>query len=121
MLEFQIAIYELVAVVLALPLSYGLAYLSKKWVDKLTAYQNQIDHLFITYWNGRSEDEYYAWQQVRFQLLSETPSKKELKYVHRKLKNTDKSTYLSGSYISKSGRLKMNENPPIIHIDNEHF
>ena len=115
--DYQIAIYELVAIVLALPLSYLLAYITKKWVEKATAYQKHLDHLFITCWNGRRDHEYYAWQQVLFKILSESPSDKELKYVVKKLKSTDKNSYLSGSYINESGHLNINENPPIIKID----
>lgn len=112
------AIYELVAIILALPLSYVLAYLVKKWAYKFTAYQNEIDRLFVTYWNGRPEDEYNAWLKVRRTMLNTSASKKQLKYIDKNLRKVNRNTYISGSYIGDDGEIIINENAPVIRIEN---
>lgn len=116
----QTAIYELVAVILALPLSYGLALFVKKWANKFTAYQNEIDRLFVTYWNGRPEDEYYAWLKVRQTMLNASPTKKQMKYIDKNLKKVNRNSYISGSYIGDDGDITINENAPVIRIENDY-
>lgn len=115
----QIAIYELVAVILALPLSYLLAYVIKRWAYKFTAYQNEIDRLFVTFWNGHPEDEYNAWLKVRRTMLNASPSKKQMKYIDKNLRKVNRNHYISGSYIGDDGEITMNEDAPIIRIEND--
>ena len=115
----QIAIYELVAVILALPLSYLLAYVIKRWAYKFTAYQNEIDRLFVTFWNGRPEDEYNAWLKVRRTMLNASPSKKQMKYIDKNLRKVNRNHYISGSYIGDDGKITMNEDAPVIRIEND--
>jgi len=116
----QSAIYELAAVILALPLSYALAFLLKKWAYKFTAYQNEIDRLFVTYWNGRPEDEYNAWLKVRRTMQNASPSEKQMKYVDKNLRKVNRNNYISGSYIGDDGEIRINENAPVIRIENDY-
>jgi len=110
-------IYELAALILILPLSYGLANFVKHWSNKVTAYQKQIDLLFLNYWDGNPDSEHDAWLRVRRQIINHSPTARELWYVDKKIQEIDKQSFLSKSYVTSNGDINLNENPPIIQFD----
>ena len=57
------AIYEIIGLILALPLSYALAYLSKKYT--YSTYKDELEKLFQIFWNGEEDDQLNAWLRVR--------------------------------------------------------
>ncbi|WP_232802895.1 hypothetical protein [Gracilimonas amylolytica] len=69
------AIYEFVAFILALPLSYALAWAARKYT--FSTYKDEVDRLFAAVWNGEEEDELNAWLKVyRIYLDKRSPKKK---------------------------------------------
>jgi len=100
----SLAIFEFIAILIALPLSYGLAWYFRK--SKKKSYMNEVDRMFHRYWNGKPDSELYAWQMVRrHYLYSDTPQK-YLKYIGGKIESLNNSDLLSSYYIDEAGNLR---------------
>lgn len=97
------AIYEILGFILALPLSYAMAALAKKY--SVQSYKDEIDRLFTAYWNGNDEDELYAWLRVR-QLLSGTKDEKKLQYIDKKIKELNKNKIYGSASVNEKGEVE---------------
>ncbi len=100
----NLAIFEFIAIAIALPLSYGLAWYFRNSKEK--SYMHEVDQIFHQYWNGKPESELYAWQMVkRHYFYNDTPEK-YLKYIREKIESLNNSDLLSDFYIDKAGNLR---------------
>ena len=99
------AIYEIVGLIIALPLSYTMAALAKKF--STITYKEELDHLFYFYWNGEADDEKNAWLKVLQLISSKKGSRKKIKYIINKLQLLNKQDYQSHYIVTDSGELKI--------------
>lgn len=99
------AIYEIVGLIIALPLSYTMAALAKKF--STITYKEELDHLFYFYWNGEADDEQNAWLRVLQLISSKKGSRKKIKYIINKLQLLNKQDYQSHFIVTDSGELKI--------------
>ena len=99
------AIYEIVGLIIALPLSYTMAALAKKF--STITYKEELDHLFYFYWNGEADDEQNAWLKVLQLISSKKGSRKKIKYIINKLQLLNKQDYQSHYIVTDSGELKI--------------
>jgi len=99
-----VAIFELAALILAVPMSYLMAriviYYSKP------NYRNQIDTEFQKEWNGKPSDEYYAWIRLRHRYLQEDCPPKFLKHITDRLSSVNKRDNLSGLSVNVKGEIE---------------
>ena len=109
LMNTQLAIYELAALVLAVPLSYALAWLVKQWAERVNQYQENLDRLYFNYWNGSPEDELNAWYKVRQTIKRHNPREKELKYIDKKIDRLNRNDFVSNSFITRDGDLTLEE------------
>jgi hypothetical protein len=99
----QLAVFEILLLVLVLPLSYGMAY----WMRYLSEpdYRDDIQSEFLREWNGEPDDEYYAWIRLRNRYRNRDSLPKHLHYIEDKIKNADKRPMLSGSSMDEFGNV----------------
>lgn len=100
-METSFAIYEFVGLILALPLSYFLAFLARKHTN--LTYKDELDRLYMFYWNGEEEDQLNAWLKVKMLLSQREANPKKEKYVAKKIQEINKSTILANTHISLDG------------------
>lgn len=97
------AIYELVGFILALPLSYAMAYFARKY-SKHT-YKDETDRLFAAIWNGEEEDELNAWLRVK-QIFLQKKAPKKMRYIQRKIDSLNKQSIYGDQYVTEKGEIK---------------
>lgn len=97
------AIFELVAVVLAVPFSYLMARLVKYY--SRPNYRNEVDTDFQKEWNGKPEDEYEAWIRLRNNYLRQDIPSKYLKHIEMRLSSVNKRDHLSNISVGEDGQL----------------
>ena len=107
MSETNIAIFELVALLIAIPLSYVLAYFVKRFTSN--TYEDEVLKLFSFYWNGEPEDEIYAWMKVRYVLESREDAKKKIEYVNKKIELLNKQPLYGSWEVNSKGELLSDE------------
>lgn len=100
----QLALFELLLILFAVPLSYILATFFKKY--NASTYKNEIDHMFHKFWNGKPEYELYAWQMVRKLYFELDTPKKYMKYIDNKIISLNRRDILSQYYLDKKGKIK---------------
>ena len=100
----ELAVFELLLLLFALPLSYILAKFFKK--HNTSVYKTEIDQMFHKFWNGKPEYELYAWQMVRRHYLGQDTPKKYMKYINNKILSLNRRDILSQFYIDEKGLLK---------------
>ena len=98
------AIYEIIGLILALPLSYALAYLSKKYT--YSTYKDELEKLFQVFWNGEDDDELNAWLRVRNLIPQSDNNDKRVKYINRKIREINKANIYSDSSVDSTGEVK---------------
>lgn len=103
-METSFAIYEFIGLIFALPLSYFLAYLARKHTN--LTYKDELDRLFMFYWNGEEEDQLNAWLKVKMLLSKREVNPKKEKYVAKKMQEINKSSILANTHISVDGLSK---------------
>jgi len=108
------AIYEIIGLILALPLSYALAYVSKKYT--YSTYKDELEKLFQVFWNGEVDDELNAWLKVRNLIPQSDSNDKRVKYINRKIREINKSNIYSNSSIDTNGEIKIQQ-PTVIRND----
>ena len=106
------AIYEIVGLVLALPLSYAMAWLARKY--SYDTYKDEIDRLFMAVWNGEEEDELNAWLKVKQIFLDKNAPKKN-KYIQSKIDGLNKQKLYSQSLVDEHGEIKEQPESKTIH------
>ena len=105
--EPEIAIFELVALLIAIPLSYVLAYAVKRLTSN--TYEDEVLKLFSLYWNGQPEDEMYAWMKVRSVLESREDAHKKVQYVNQKIDRLNKQPLYGSWEVNSEGDLLSDE------------
>lgn len=100
--HYSSAIYEIIGFILALPLSYAMAKLAKIYSNP--TYKDELNNLFMAYWNGEEEDELYAWLKVR-QTVNPKQSSRKDKYIQRKIRDLNKKGLYSQVSIRKDGEI----------------
>lgn len=98
------AIFELVAVILAVPLSYLMAWLVKYY--SRPGYREEVDSDFQKEWNGRPEDEYYAWLRLRRKYLRQDVPDKYIRHIQMRLTSVHKRDHLSNSAVGEFGLIE---------------
>ncbi|MFP8488084.1 hypothetical protein ACKGJO_03210 [Gracilimonas sp. Q87] len=97
------AIYEFIALIVALPLSYAMAWLARK--HTFATYKDEVDRLYSAIWNGNEEDELNAWLKVySIYLNKKAPRKKQ--YILKKIEILNKQKIYSSVLVNENGRLK---------------
>lgn len=97
------AIYEFIGLILALPLSYAMAWLAKK--HTLTTYKEEVDRLYTAVWSGDEEDELNAWQKVNSLYLNKKAPRKK-KYILKKIESLNKQNLYSSVVVNEKGQLQ---------------
>ncbi len=105
--EPKIAIFELVALLIAIPLSYVLAYAVKRFTSN--TYEDEVLKLFSLYWNGQPEDEMYAWMKVRSVLEDREDAQKKVHYVNQKIERLNKQPLYGSWEVNSNGELLSDE------------
>lgn len=100
------AIYELLGFILALPLSYAMAYLARKY--SRDTYKDELQRLYAAVWNGEEEDELNAWLKVRQIFLDKNAPKKK-KYILKKIEEINKQNLYSETIVDERGRITKQE------------
>lgn len=103
----QYAIFEIVALLIVIPLSYILAYLVKRFTAD--TYEDELLKLFGLYWNGEPEDEIYAWMKVRMILMNREENKKKVRYVNQKIERINKQSLYGTWEVTSKGELLSDE------------
>lgn len=98
------AIFELVAVILAVPFSYLMARLVKYY--SRPNYRNEVDTDFQKEWNGNPDDEYGAWLRLRRKYLRQDVPGKYLQHIKMRLSSVNKRDHLSNVSVDENGTLK---------------
>ncbi|MFU8813050.1 MAG: hypothetical protein ACNA78_08780 [Balneolaceae bacterium] len=96
-------IFEIVAVVLAIPLCYLLAY-AAKYVSRPN-YKNDIDEDFQREWNGTPEDKYYAWIRLRNLYLHYDSPTKYIGHIQFRMEQVNRRSFLSSTLVDHNGEL----------------
>jgi hypothetical protein len=99
------AIYEIIGFIIALPLSYLLAYLSKKYT--YSTYKDELEKLFQVFWNGEKEDELNAWLKVRNLIPQSDVKDKRVIFINRKIKKLNRSNIYSETSINEKGEVRI--------------
>lgn len=97
------AIFELVAVILAVPFSYFMARLVKYY--SRPNYRNEVDTDFQKEWNGKPEDEFEAWLRLRRKYLRQDVPGKYLDHIRMRMSSVNKRDHLSNISVSENGEL----------------
>jgi|AntRauTorcE11897_2_1112592.scaffolds.fasta_scaffold01515_10 hypothetical protein len=97
------AIFELVAVILAVPFSYLMARLVKYY--SRPNYRNDVDTDFQKEWNGKPDDEYEAWLRLRHKYLRQDVPGKYIDHIRMRLSSVNKRDHLSNMSVSENGDL----------------
>lgn len=105
--ETEVAIFEFVALLIVIPLSYVLAYFVKRFTSN--TYEDEVLKLFSFYWNGEPEDEIYAWMKVRYILESREDAQNKIRYVNRKIEHLNKQPLYGSWEVNSSGELLSDE------------
>lgn len=99
----QLALFEIAALLIVIPLSYVFAYLVKLFTAD--RHEEEVVKLFSFYWNGEPEDEIYAWMKVRSILREREDSQKKIHYVNRKIAHMNKQSLYGSWQVSGEGEL----------------
>lgn len=100
-------VFELLGLLIALPVSYLLAYWFKK--TGYIKYQDELDKLFLLNWNGQPEDEMYAWFKVRSYINESQANSRKLRYIEKKIREVNKNHLYSKTRISIDGEILIAE------------
>lgn len=105
--SIRYALFEIVALLLVIPLSYVLAYVVKRFTAN--TYEDELLKLFSFYWNGEPEDEIYAWMKVRYILENREDAQEKIQYVNLKIDRLNKQPLYSNWQVNSSGELLPDE------------
>ena len=94
------AIYEVFALILALPLSYALAIWMRR--NSRNHWSNAVFERFQHHWNGKPEDEYYAWLKTKQDFQAEV---RETKLINQKIRDLNRAKMLSDSFVADRGEV----------------
>ncbi|MEQ8525298.1 hypothetical protein [Gracilimonas sp.] len=106
------AIYEILGFILALPLSYTMAWFARKY--SRDTYKDELERLFSAMWSGREEDELNAWLRVK-QIFMDKKAPKKMKYIHKKIEELNKQNLYSKSMVDDKGRIEEQKQSKPVH------
>jgi hypothetical protein len=100
----NLAIFEIIALFVAPPITAVVGNLIRKYFkDDL---HNYLEHRFHQYWDGREENEYYAWQRVRQYVMQTSADERKLKFIDRKMDSLNRVKIKSQQMlINQDGQL----------------
>ncbi|MCA1802400.1 MAG: hypothetical protein LC662_08075 [Rhodothermaceae bacterium] len=101
----DVAIIEFALLFVALGLSKLLVMTIQHYKHK-----SEVDELvgqFNIFWNGREEDELYAWYRVRLHLMNSQSSQRRKNYVDQRISHLNKSKIVSKTMVTPRGELLM--------------
>jgi len=96
------AIYEFIGLILALPLSYAMARLAKRY--SYATYKDEVDRLYSGIWNGEEADELNAWLKV-YSIYVNKKALKKKKYVLTQIDSLNKQKFYSSTLVDEKGKL----------------
>lgn len=99
-----LAIYELSFLLLIIPLYY--LFSRSVRIVRLRSYEDDVRMLFNLYWNGKTEDELYAWYKVRYILSQRGNEKRKIHFVERKIAGINKQLLCGKMSVTESGKLR---------------
>jgi len=102
------AIYEFIGLILALPLSYAMARLAKRY--SYATYKDEVDRLYSGIWNGEEEDELNAWLKV-YSIYVNKKAPKKKKYVLNQIDSLNKQKFYSSTLVDEKGKLQNYSQP----------
>lgn len=109
-MPLELAVIEFLFLLLALPLSYGMA----RWMIYVSKpdFRDDIQSQFLCEWNGQPDDEYYAWMRLRnrYRYLDSLP--KHLIYIQQQMNSCHKRDMLSGYSVGEMGEIVKNISDP---------
>jgi len=108
------AIYEFIGLILALPLSYAMAQLAKRY--SYATYKDEVDRLYSGIWNGEEEDELNAWLKV-YSIYVNKKAPKKKKYVLTQIDSLNKQKFYSSTLVDEKGKLLNYSQPDIMDHD----
>lgn len=97
------AIFELVAVILAVPFSYLMARIVKYY--SRPNYRNEVDTDFQKEWNGKPDDEYGAWLRLRRKYLRQDVPGRYLDHIRMRISSVNKRDHLSNLSVTETGEI----------------
>ncbi|MGN8225118.1 hypothetical protein [Gracilimonas sp. BCB1] len=106
------AIYEIIGFILALPLSYAMAWFARKYSKD--TYKDELERLFSAMWNGREEDELTAWLQVK-QIFMDKNAPKKMKYIRKKIDQLNKQNMYGSITVDEKGRIRKQKDSNPVH------
>ena len=108
----SLAIYEFIGFIIALPLSYTLAYLARKY--SYDTYKDEIDRLYAAIWTGEDDDELNAWLKVK-QIFKDKKAPKKKEYINKKISSLNKHHFYGDVSVDKKGIL----NEELLHPEKD--
>ncbi|MEO1022393.1 MAG: hypothetical protein AAFW89_07600 [Bacteroidota bacterium] len=95
--------FEIIAFIFALPFSYAITWLIKK--NAKPGYKDELDRLFLIYWDGKPSNELHAWQRVQH-LVNQKKSRKHQRYIQERMREVNKNTIVSEVLVNEYGEFK---------------
>ena len=106
------AIYEIIGFLLALPLSYAMAWVARKY--SRDTYKDELERLFSAIWNGSEEDELNTWLKVKL-IYKDKKAPKKISYIHKKIEELNKQKLYSKSTVDEKGQIEEQGKSEPIH------
>lgn len=97
------AIFELIALVIAPPITIIIGTVIRKFFK--STLEQELYKMFHRYWDGQIENELYAWQMVKNQLLNSSRDPKKLKRVEENIASCRKAKLISKVKVTTEGKL----------------
>ena len=97
------AIFELVALVIAPPLTIFIGTIIRKFFR--STLEEELYKVFHKYWDGQTENELYAWQMVKNQILNSSRDPIKLKKVEANISSCRKSKMVSNTKVTIDGKI----------------
>lgn len=109
----DLAVVELAVLIVALAFSYLHVYLLKRRGNK-RSYADELYDQFNAEWNGRDDDEIYAWYRVRYKVLQLTEDGKlrrqKLEFIENLVRRLSSRPMRSKTSVSENGRVTKQKN-----------
>lgn len=100
----QLAIFEIIALFITPPITVFVGGLVRKYFNNET--ESELNQRFHRFWDGRCENELYAWQMVRKYVMQTSANPEKLKWIDQKISSLNKNKITSKSLtVDESGGL----------------
>lgn len=109
----DLAVVELAVLIVALAFSYLHVYLLKRRGNK-RSYADELYDQFNAEWNGRDDDEIYAWYRVRYKVMQLTEDGKlrrqKLEFIENLIRRLSTRPMRSKTSVSEKGLVTKHKN-----------